>query len=263
MKSLNLKPFGLLLEDVCDLNPADLRGLLRENQLLVLRGKSFDDADSFSRFCEELGELALWPFGTVLELEERGDPEDHIFDHKEVPLHWDGMFRETVPELQVFYCRRAPGRDEGGRTVFTNTKLILENASADELELWRKVEGHYRRKMEYYESSVSSPLISLHPVHGYPVLRFGEIQSSSGIVNPAEIGFEGLSGEGIRKLTERLYRPEYLYAHDWEVGDIVIADNFSLLHGREAFRPSSPRHLQRVHVQMDPPYRNPGIGSFL
>jgi L-tyrosine isonitrile desaturase/decarboxylase len=35
-------------------------------------------------------------------------------------------------------------------------------------------------------------------------------------------------------------------------GDVVIADNFSLLHGREGFRNRSTRHLQRVHIQGSP-----------
>lgn len=263
MKVTKLRPFGLLLEEIEDFEIESIREFIKENQLIVLRGKSFDNADSFSQFCENLGELALWPFGTVLELEERGNPEDHIFDHKEVPLHWDGMFRETVPELQVFFCRKAPKTEEGGRTIFSNTKLFLERARAEEVRRWKSVIGLYRRKMEFYESSLSSPLVANHPVHGYPILRFGEIQSSTGIINPAEINFKGLPLNEIQALTERLYSEDFLYTHEWKVGDVVIADNFSLLHGRERFKPSSPRHLQRVHVQMNPPFQNPGLGAYL
>ena len=35
-------------------------------------------------------------------------------------------------------------------------------------------------------------------------------------------------------------------------GDVVVADNFSLLHGREGFTARSARHLQRVHIQSNP-----------
>ncbi|WP_175460979.1 TauD/TfdA family dioxygenase, partial [Vibrio parahaemolyticus] len=38
----------------------------------------------------------------------------------------------------------------------------------------------------------------------------------------------------------------------WQQGDVVIADNFSLLHGREGFTARSARHLQRVHIQSNP-----------
>lgn len=57
-------------------------------------------------------------------------------------------------------------------------------------------------------------------------------------------------------LYNRLYDPRYFYAHQWQSGDMVISDNFSLLHGREAFISRSPRHLQRVHVHGMPVCEN-------
>jgi alpha-ketoglutarate-dependent taurine dioxygenase len=45
-----------------------------------------------------------------------------------------------------------------------------------------------------------------------------------------------------------VHRPEYCYDHAWQAGDIVIADNFSLIHGRNAFTAPTNRHLQRVEV---------------
>ena len=65
-----------------------------------------------------------------------------------------------------------------------------------------------------------------------------------------------------RELREALYAPECLYAHAWQAGDLVVADNYSLLHGREAFTSGAPRHLQRVHVLGDPPFDNPGLRVF-
>jgi L-tyrosine isonitrile desaturase/decarboxylase len=39
----------------------------------------------------------------------------------------------------------------------------------------------------------------------------------------------------------------------------VIADNYTLLHGRTAFTVKVPRHLRRVHVLGDPPLDNPAL----
>lgn len=267
MRITRLQPFGFLVELEKMLPIDKLRELLKEEQLLVLRGgPGFLNADEFSAYCTQWGELGRWPFGTVLDLQERENPEDHIFDHRRVPLHWDGMFRDIVPELQVFFCKKAPGEADGGRTIFTNTKLALEKAHPEDLSAWKSLMGTYRRKMEFYDSRVSSPLITTHPIHGYPVIRFGEPQQSEGIINPAEISFIG-SGvldveQTIQRLRETLYSPDTFYAHSWKEGDLLIADNFSLLHGREAFTTRSPRHLQRVHVQSDPPLQNVNLESF-
>ncbi|MDF5900390.1 4-hydroxyphenylacetate 3-hydroxylase N-terminal domain-containing protein [Pseudomonas aeruginosa] len=43
-----------------------------------------------------------------------------------------------------------------------------------------------------------------------------------------------------------MYHPQAHYAHRWRSDDLVIADNRTLLHGREAFVHRAPRHLRRV-----------------
>ncbi|MGH3312603.1 MAG: hypothetical protein ACRDP3_18815 [Streptomyces sp.] len=40
---------------------------------------------------------------------------------------------------------------------------------------------------------------------------------------------------------------------------VVIADNYTLLHGREAFTSRAPRHLRRVHVLGEPALENPAL----
>ncbi|WP_046880103.1 TauD/TfdA family dioxygenase, partial [Pseudomonas aeruginosa] len=56
-----------------------------------------------------------------------------------------------------------------------------------------------------------------------------------------------------------LYHPQAHYAHRWRSDDLVIADNLTLLHGREAFAHRAPRHLRRVHIHAEPALRNPHL----
>ena len=60
-------------------------------------------------------------------------------------------------------------------------------------------------------------------------------------------------------LQARLHDPRFYYGHAWQQNDVVIADNFSLLHGREAFTARSARHLQRVHIHADPLCHNTAL----
>lgn len=270
-----LKPFGVLLEPenektkVQDLDIETLRDLFRKNQLVVLRGfKTFENADDFSNYCEFWGEVSLWPFGKVLELIEQESPEDHIFDHSYVPLHWDGMYRPQVPEYQIFHCVKAPLPGQGGATTFSNTALALELAPPEEKEIWNKVTGSYQRKMEFYNSKTLSPIITKHPRRDFSVIRYNEPPSENKghFVNPPILEFTGTTSEELdifhRSIEKALYSPDNFYAHEWQTGDLVIADNFSLLHGREGFVSKSPRHIQRVHVLSDPPFDNPGLESY-
>jgi alpha-ketoglutarate-dependent taurine dioxygenase len=250
-------------------NLEELRQLFQKEHLIALRGfRTFRGADDFAKYCERWGEISIWPFGKVLELVEQENPKDHIFDNNYVPLHWDGMYRPQVPEYQIFHCVRAPLPGQGGRTTFSNTILALENASSDLKDLWSRVKGIYQRKMEFYNSKTISPIITQHPHKGFSVIRYNEPPSveKGHFVNPPDLEFTGLSNEERelchRGLKEALYAPINFYAHEWQTGDVVIADNFSLLHGREEFVSQSPRHIRRVHVLSDPPFNNPGLESY-
>lgn len=267
-----LEPFGALIEpksarsNVTDLDVKNLRQLFWQEQLVLLRGfHTFKDSTDFSNYCESWGEVSLWPFGTVLELIQQDTPEDHIFDNSYAPLHWDGMYRPQVPEFQIFHCVEAPLSGQGGRTTFSNTLLALKNASAESKKLWNKVTGTYQRKMEFYNSKTVSPIITKHPHKDFFVIRYNEPPSEDKgrFVNPPNLEFTGVCFEELeefhRSLKHALYAPSNFYAHEWRRGDVVIADNFSLLHGREAFISKSPRHLQRVHVLSNPPFDNPSL----
>lgn len=272
------RPFGLIIRagksdsSLEDVDIEELKLKFHSESLLVLRGyKSFSGSESFAQYCEQWGEVSLWPFGKVLELVEQKDPKDHIFDSNYVPLHWDGMYRPQVPEYQIFHCVKAPLKNGGGRTTFSNTLMALENASVEEKELWRKVTGKYQRKMEFYDSRSVSPIVCPHPYKEYSVIRYNEAPKSVGeserkFLNPPNLRFEGLNDDETEvfhsSLHEALHSPANFYAHEWEDGDVVIADNLTLLHGREAFTANSPRHLQRVHVLSAHSIGNPALESY-
>lgn len=271
---MDVKPFAVMLRPraesmpVTDLPIAELRELARKYHLLVLRGFStFQDANSFADYCARWGEISVWPFGKVLELVEQENPADHIFDSNYVPLHWDGMYRKQVPEFQMFHCVSAPLGEQGGRTTFSNTVIALSRAAPRVRASWSEVTGVYHRKMEYYDSKTIAPIIARHPVKGFPVIRYNEPprDGDKSFINHPTLGFDGVAdsdrAEFHRGLCEALYAPESFYAHRWETGDIVVSDNYTLLHGREAFTSGAPRHLRRVHVLGQPPLDNPHLVS--
>lgn len=270
MEMISLKPFGVLIkgsQDVRDLEIEELRKIFREKQLIVLRGfDTFENSEEFADYCGAWGEVSLWPFGKVLELIEQDSPEDHIFDHNYVPLHWDGMYRPQVPEYQIFHCVKAPLQGQGGRTTFSHTTIALKSASEELKKLWSKATGVYRRKMEFYDSKTVSEIITKHPHRDFSVIRYNEIPEAENFLNPPDLEFLGISPEELvsfhKSLKESLYAPENFYAHEWQEGDVVIADNFTLLHGREAFVSKAPRHIQRVHVLSEVPFANPGLESY-
>lgn len=268
-----LAPFGIAVHSVdrgrplTELPLAPLRALVREHRLLLLRDfAALDGPGALSAYGERWGQLSVWPFGTVLELVQQPDPADHIFDHSHMPMHWDGMYRDHIPEFQIFACVHAPGEGNGGETTFCDTAAVLAHADPATRALWSRATGTYHRKMEYYDSTCVSPVVTAHPVHGTPVIRYNEPTAEAGesFVNHPDLEFSGLAdasehAELHRGLRAALYDPAHLYAHAWRTGDMVVTDNYTLLHGRNAFTSGAPRHLRRVQVLGDPPLANPGL----
>ncbi|KUJ67151.1 pyoverdine biosynthesis protein PvcB [Streptomyces albus subsp. albus] len=266
-----LTPFGIRVTashataDISELPVAELRELAREHHLLLLRGfAGISDAAELTEYSQRWGAISMWPFGAVLELVEHADPADHIFDHSYMPMHWDGMYRPQVPEFQIFHCVSAPGEQHGGRTTFSQTEAALRHAEPAERRLWEQVTGVYRRAMEFYASQAVSPVVTAHPDRGFPVLRYNEpVAADAEFVNRPDLEFTGIpedrSEEFHRTLGAALYDPRHLYAHSWRTGDLVVADNYTLLHGREEFTTGSRRHLRRVHILGSPPLENPAL----
>ncbi|MFF4223666.1 TauD/TfdA dioxygenase family protein [Streptomyces abikoensis] len=267
-----IAPFGVAIQapepgaHVRDLAVDPLRALVREHGVLLLRGfDTFGTPEELSAYCERWGEPSVWPFGTVLDLVEKERPEDHIFDSSYMPMHWDGMYREQIPEFQIFQCVHAPGAGDGGETTFSDTAAVLRNTDPATVEKWSRVTGTYQRTMEFYDSVTVSPLVTTHPHSGTPVIRYNEPTATddAGFVNHPDLRFTGLPEEDLaeahRTLRAALYDPAHLYAHSWRTGDLVVTDNYSLLHGRNAFTSGAPRHLRRVQVLGTPPLDNPGL----
>lgn len=245
----NLKPFGVLIEPneinqkLTSIRINDLKHVIQESSLILFRGFApLDNDQDLILYGEHWGEISQWPFGKILQLKQHENPQDHIFDHHYVPLHWDGMYRPTVPEFQIFHCSSASRQSEGGKTVFTHTPMILNSISIETRKKWDKVIGNYSRKMEFYNSKTVAPLITKHPFRDVEVIRYCEppAKSDHDFINHPSFHFQGIKEEDtddfFNEMNQHLYNPQNFYAHEWEKGDVVITDNYTLLHGREPLK---------------------------
>ncbi|MNL43598.1 Taurine catabolism dioxygenase TauD, TfdA family [compost metagenome] len=90
----------------------------------------------------------------------------------------------------------------------------------------------------------------MHPHLGSKILRFAEPVHTK--LNPVKLAVHGVSKEIgrelVESLTEKIYEPQFCYMHTWQEGDLLFADNHSLVHGRTAFEKNCPRHLRRIQL---------------
>jgi len=206
----------------------------------------------FADYCREWGEVLRWPPGEVIDLVVQDDPQNYLFASGDVPFHWDGAFVEANPRWFFFQCLDAtPGA--GGETVFSDTSAVYRDADPETRDRWSQLSITYTtEKLTHYGGQVTERLVSQHPTNGLPVLRFAEPLDPAVYKNPVAVDVVGMeraeADPFLTELAERVHRREYCYDHEWCAGDILVADNFSLIHGRNAFSGPTDRHLQRVEV---------------
>lgn len=268
-----LLPFGRLYagdaaRQLLGDDAAILRGLVRRHAAIVLRGvaEAFPDTASLAAFAERWGQVMMWPFGAVLEVDEHAEPHDLVFDTSHLPLHWDGSYRDATPEFMMLFCRRATA--QGGRTLLVDTRRVLRAAGSARSTRWAQISLTYLKHGQvHYSGAAHSPLVVQHPISGEDVLRFeGPYPRSRPVLNPPTRLWHGIEPGAVDALeddlVQRLMAEDCCLAHAWQAGDLVIGDNFALLHGREAFPAGSRRSLWRAQVHSDPVTRNaPPSGS--
>jgi alpha-ketoglutarate-dependent taurine dioxygenase len=257
MNKESLNPFGIKIstqENISFPEAIDanlLTTLLKEHPLVLLRNFAPLDKNDLVSYAKTLGPLLEWEFGNVMEMRAQQEPKNYLFTHGHVPFHWDGAFHQ-VPRYLLFQCIEAPLENCGGETLFTNTHTIWETANISEKEEWQSLNLTYQtEKLAHYGGRITQSLVQTHPETNKTILRFAEPVPSN-MLNPVSLQIEGYdttqTEQLIDKITQRIYSSNHCYTHTWQKNDFLIADNHALIHGRNAFKQFSPRHLRRIQV---------------
>jgi len=252
----SLSPFGGVIHskskgvDLSVIPVPVLKNLINEHRILVLRGFAPLTGNLLPEFCLNLGEILEWEFGAVNELVIKDDTRNYLYTNGAVPFHWDGAFAGKIPHYIFFHCDVATAPDSGGETLFCDTVRLLRLAQPEQSEKWERINITYTtEKIVHYGGSFSSPMIALHPISGEKTLRFAEPVKD---LNPVRLEIEGIPEETHQEFLQDMHRrlrdKNVCYCHRWLNGDVVIADNFALLHGRRAFEENSERRIRRVNI---------------
>lgn len=259
LEGTDLAPFGRLVDapaegmTLADVPVERLLATTLSAKVLVLRGYGLLDVPELERYCEAAGELMRWEFGTILDLVVQDDPKNYLFDSGDVPFHWDGAWSERAPRFFLFQCVQGCDPGSGGETVFSDATSVYRDAPPALRDLWARTTVTYRTDhLAHYGGTMSHPVLAEHPTTGETTIRYAEPLDPAQYRNPLFLTVEGPSSEEavqvMAELSERLHDPRYCYEHAWRTGDIVVAENHALLHGRNRFTGSTNRHMQRIQI---------------
>jgi taurine dioxygenase len=236
--------------------------------VILLRGQDIDEHQQV-RFSRLFGELIERPRPKEFRKEkddayngytmlvsnirdEKGEPIGSLPDG-EMHFHSDMSYIPTPSRATILYSIEVP--KEGGDTVIASTTAAYDALDEDTKKLLAGrnalqgfMHGTTLRERNSLDKSASHPAVRVIPETGRKSLFISHLMT---------FAIEGLPKDQSDALLERLFkhmeRPEFVYAHKWRPGDVLIWDNRSTIHARTDFSRSERRLLRRFATQGEVP----------
>jgi taurine dioxygenase len=238
--------------------------------VLLFRNQQLSDDDLLA-FSRRFGELDPPPNQEHGRQSPPGYPDiyvvSNVLDEKGQPIgalgageavwHTDMSYADLPPDASMLYALEIP--PAGGNTYLCGMQAAW---AALPPALKRKIEGRRIKHDGTYNSGgyvrkgvtptddphqapgAWHPAVCRHPVTGVPGLYLGRRRNSyvEGFT-PAE------SDALLDQLWEEATRPEFVYQHRWQVGDLLLWDNRSTLHRRDPFDAATRRVMHRTQIK--------------
>lgn len=248
-----------------------LRAILEQRGVLLIRGLDMND-DQQLQFAKTLGE-PRHEHGTDITKVSSDKEKSPIFAEYTkgtFMFHFDDTYMQYPALASVLRCRStAP---QGGQTEFANTYAIYDDLPEADQRLFDGLHAEHSQECIqrkafpdpsewqlslWGEGAIPAnthPLVWLHRT-GRKSLLLGETMKR--IVELPEAESDAL----VRRLSALSCRPEYIYSHDWQVGDILIWDNTGTVHRVVPFDLDCGRELHRVKLAGEEPIIAPGMAA--
>jgi len=240
-----------------------LRDLLERRGVLVFPQIGFTD-DEQVVFTETLGAFAAERTGEKLYSVTLDTNVNSSADYLKGSLYWhiDGTMNDVPIRASLLSSKVLPS-DGGGDTEFCNTYAAYDDLSDEdkaELEGLRVMHSAWNT-LFYFDPE---PTID----HLTRMMRIGDKELP--LVWTHQSGRKSLvlgctarhvvdmdyrkSAELLVRLRDFATRPEFVYRHQWSVGDLVMWDNTGTMHRAMPYNPDSGRLLARTKLEGEEPF---------
>ena len=250
---------------------AALRELWSHRGVLVFRRQALGEAE-LAAFCALFGPLERtvrtdWASPVVPEIgvisnlkDGQGNPIGGLGDG-EIEWHSDQSYMMHPATGAALYALELP--PTGGTTSWLDLRAAhaalperLRRAVAGQSAVFsyvKRLAGYQGKdrviseKARHKTPPVAHALVHIHPATG---------EASLYLDRTTTIGIAGMGDAAGTALLDEVYkaaiRPEQIYTHHWQVGDLLLWDNGFTMHRREPFDPSARRLMKRTTMVLDP-----------
>ena len=176
-------------------------------------------------------------------------------------FHTDYSYLDVPARVTMLYSIETPRR--GGNTLFANMYAAYDDLSEAMKQRIEHlvVRHHYGNRDDLDEASrtAASKLTGDQKDkvswvrHRLVRTHYGTGRKALYAVSGSSFGIDGMPDDEAVQLLDELkahaIQEKYRYSHSYEVGDVVLWDDLSLLHSATLTDPSQPRTLWRITVK--------------
>ena len=261
-KALGAEIQGIDLRRLSDEDAHAIVDAWIENFVILLRNQDLSE-DEQVRFAERFGDgqlsaahipgLGSKKAGVAYVSNIRQDGKlTGVLPDGEMQFHSDQCYLERPSKGTMLYAIEVPSK--GGDTVFANAYAAYETLPKDVRQRIAEmtalnVYDYGNNPTRRGEVSADAPqwvhpVVRTHPVTGRKALFVNRLMT---------VRIEGLAAGESAELLDMLFahseRPQFIYAHVWRPGDVLVWDNRCVLHARTDFDSSERRLLRRITLQ--------------
>lgn len=206
-----------------------------------------DDPEAGFQVAQRVGFLRETNFGETFEVMSKPDPNNLAYTSHALPLHTDLPNQELPPGFQFLHC--IANEAEGGGSVFCDGFAIAEDLRADDppaFEALANVRIPLRFHDAHYDIRCHDTVIRCAPDNAVEEIRF-----NAHIAGIFDMPADQMAGyyHAYRAYMASTRSNRYRLTLRLKRGQMVVFDNRRVLHGREAFDPSSGfRRLRGCYV---------------
>lgn len=250
---------------------AELRALYAQYGVLVFRRQALNETE-LAAFCALFGPLERtvrsdWASPTLPEVTVLSNLKDGLgrtiggLGDGELQWHSDQSYMLTPATGAALYALELP--PEGGETFWADLRAAYAGLPRD---LRAKITGKrgvfdYAKRLAGYgrdtdkqiseEARQKTPPVTHALIRAHPETGDRSLYLDS----TTTIGIDYMDTASGLQLLDELYdsatRDEFVYAHEWQVGDLVLWDNGFTMHRRTPFDPGARRLMKRMTMNLD------------
>jgi alpha-ketoglutarate-dependent taurine dioxygenase len=239
---------------------AEIRSVLEERGVVLFRQVDLDDRQQVA-FAKTLGDVLDIGVDNIYKVSlDKRVTKTAGYLLGTFLWHIDGTTDEVPTRASVLSARALSGT--GGETQWANTYAAYDDLPPEEkeavegLRVVHSVETIERAaRDDFTEADIAS--WRTRPVRSHPLVWVHASGRKSLVLGATASHVEGMDRDAGRELLERLQawatQPQFVYQHEWQVGDLVIWDNTGTMHRVIPYAADSGRLMHRTTLVGEEP----------